>query len=114
MKELILTEDGIEYTVWVGVNAKDNWNIIQQSEPDDLWFHVDNVPSAHVILRHRGQYTDKIVTRCAQICRESVKKISVKSTFTVISTQVGNLTLGEALGSVYISPTATITCTCLR
>jgi hypothetical protein len=116
MKEIILVEGEVEYIVWVGTNAKDNWNIIQLSEPDDIWFHIDNLPSAHVILRHRGYCSAEIVARCALLCRQSMKKIQTGKTdkkgkkggITVISTEVANLTFGENVGMVHISKTANI------
>ena len=31
----------IKYTIKIGQNAKENWTLIDNSEPFDLWFHVD-------------------------------------------------------------------------
>jgi len=37
----------IEYLI--GQNANDNDDIISISKPEDLWFHVNNKPSCHII-----------------------------------------------------------------
>ena len=33
----------------IGKNAKENFEIIDHSKPNDLWFHIENAPSCHVI-----------------------------------------------------------------
>lgn len=49
MKEIV--HDGIVY--YVGENAKDNWDIIHKAKNENadwVWFHLSNLPSAHVII----------------------------------------------------------------
>ena len=33
----------------IGISAKDNWDIIDNSD-DWLWFHLDDLPSPHVVI----------------------------------------------------------------
>jgi len=40
-----------QHLLIIGQNAKENHDIIKNSNPSDLWFHVSNYPSAHVILQ---------------------------------------------------------------
>lgn len=35
----------------IGKNAKDNFDLIDASDPDDLWFHLKDFPSPHGFLR---------------------------------------------------------------
>jgi len=39
------------YTVQVGTNATQNDALLRKASPQDLWFHVKDIPGAHVILR---------------------------------------------------------------
>lgn len=48
------------YEIVIGQNAKENDVLIKESHPMDLWFHLSNVPSAHLVLRSKG---DKIPRR---------------------------------------------------
>lgn len=34
----------------IGKNAKDNFDLIDSADPDDLWFHLRDFPSAHGFL----------------------------------------------------------------
>ena len=43
--------DDIEITYVVGKNQSENHPLIQSSEPDDLWFHLADLPSAHVVAQ---------------------------------------------------------------
>jgi len=40
---------GIDIQYLIGKNAKDNFRIIDLAKPTDLWFHVEEKPSCHVI-----------------------------------------------------------------
>lgn len=48
-----VTSDG--FTVLVGRNNRQNDELtLRTAHPDDLWFHTQEIPGAHVILRCRG------------------------------------------------------------
>ena len=34
----------------IGVNAKNNWELLDDAGKNDLWFHLDNYPSCYVIV----------------------------------------------------------------
>ncbi|WP_304647124.1 NFACT family protein [uncultured Helicobacter sp.] len=42
------------YKVSIGRNAKDNQRLLEVAKADDLWFHIRDVPSAHLII-HCGK-----------------------------------------------------------
>jgi predicted ribosome quality control (RQC) complex YloA/Tae2 family protein len=44
----------------VGGNAQENHDIIDSAQPDDVWFHLSNLPSCHVIA---SMPTDRIITK---------------------------------------------------
>lgn len=43
-----------EYTIIIGQNAKENTQIIQESHPENIWFHLSSSSSAHIILQNEG------------------------------------------------------------
>jgi len=51
MITFIRTIDDIEITYLVGKNQSENHPLIKSSEPDDLWFHLADLPSAHVVAQ---------------------------------------------------------------
>jgi predicted ribosome quality control (RQC) complex YloA/Tae2 family protein len=46
-KYIDAVKDNIEFRV--GQNAKDNFDIIDHSGPDDIWFHISQQSSCHVV-----------------------------------------------------------------
>ena len=38
-----------EVTYYIGTSAKDNFAVIDEGDDDDIWFHVDNKSSCHVV-----------------------------------------------------------------
>ena len=50
-----VSSDG--FTLWRGRNAEGNRALLKLARPFDLWFHVEDGPSAHLLLRrdHAGQ-----------------------------------------------------------
>lgn len=87
----------------VGKNAKHNWEIIDDSAPTDLWFHVEYYPSSHVILHLNDISPSEInpatLLYCAKLCKT---KSSVKNetNVIVILSFVKNITKGDHIGSV--------------
>ena len=47
----------MEFTI--GRNALENTKLIQESEPLDVWFHIDGYPSAHLIMKNPEKLTLK-------------------------------------------------------
>jgi predicted ribosome quality control (RQC) complex YloA/Tae2 family protein len=91
------------YFANVGKNAKENWNLLDNAEADDIWFHIDNASSPYVILevKNLDPIPDNIIRECAKICKSLSKDKDVKSV-SVIYTLVSNLKKGNSLGSVYL------------
>ncbi|KAB5513996.1 hypothetical protein DKX38_027902 [Salix brachista] len=50
-----------DYTIFMGLDKYENEELIKYGFPEDIWFHVDKMSSAHVYLRLRkGQTIDDI------------------------------------------------------
>ncbi|KAL0330318.1 UNVERIFIED_CONTAM: Coiled-coil domain-containing protein 25 [Sesamum radiatum] len=50
-----------DYTIFMGLDKYENEELIKYGFPEDVWFHVDKMSSAHVYLRlNKGQTIDDI------------------------------------------------------
>jgi predicted ribosome quality control (RQC) complex YloA/Tae2 family protein len=110
MKEEHITDNksNIEFTYWIGESAQDNWDIIDKADPNDIWFHLADHPSAHVILRMPEKMTLKKMSKqtlihCAVQCKLHSKfsNISTKNKMKVIYTEIKNVSKADKPGAVY-------------
>lgn len=94
------------YTIRVGENAKDNWDILRDADNLDIWFHVDKFSSSHVILKTNSIPLKKIhksvINYCANLCKEGSKYKNLKK-LSIIYTEIRNVTInkGGSMGSVF-------------
>ena len=114
----------------IGKNAKNNFEIIDQSDPNDMWFHLKDVSSCHVIACLKNiQYTTRddelpnfydinfddldkkekqqIITQGALLCKQYSKMKSVKNV-DVIYTKIQDIQKTDVPGSVLTKNTKTI------
>ena len=93
----------VEY--WIGESAQDNFNIIDEADANDLWFHLgDGESSCHVIARMPEDAPDKkglrqIVIQGASLCKENSRRKSAKNV-TIIYTRIENIEKTKVVGSV--------------
>ncbi len=71
----ILDFDIEGYKVLVGKNNKQNDYItFKLASPNDIWFHVKDIPGSHVILKTQGKtIQDNILLKCAKLAAEHSK-----------------------------------------
>lgn len=94
----------------VGGNAQENHDIIDVAQPDDIWFHLSNLPSCHVIA---SMPTDQIITKpelhrilkqgaliCIQNSNVAVSKSNKSSKTDVEWTRIENVTKMDIPGKV--------------
>mmetsp|Transcript_4678 Transcript_4678/g.8716 ORF Transcript_4678/g.8716 Transcript_4678/m.8716 type:complete len:215 (-) Transcript_4678:41-685(-) len=96
-----------EYTVYMGKDKYENEELIKYGLPEDVWFHVDDLSSAHVYLRLKpGMTMDDIPKDALLDCCTLVKANSIagckKSSVYVVYTRWKNLkkTSGMVEGQV--------------
>lgn len=69
--------DPIEF--WIGCNAQDNFDMIDEAGHYDLWFHVNNESSGHIIARISDiaglnkKQLNKIIIQGGVICKKHSK-----------------------------------------
>lgn len=106
MKVINYDNEGIIYIIKIGENAEDNWNLIDSSKQNDIWFHADNVPSCHVVLcvNNKIKPHKSVLNYCAKLCRMNTKN-TVNS---VIYTEIKNVKKSDKVGSVTTKKTRLI------
>lgn len=88
--------DGYEITLYIGKNKEENEDLIKYGLECDVWFHVDNLSSAHVYLRLPETWTwadipDNILEQAAQLTKANSIKGNKIDNVTVIYTPWSNL-----------------------
>uniref|UniRef100_A0A6C0EBF0 NFACT RNA-binding domain-containing protein n=1 Tax=viral metagenome TaxID=1070528 RepID=A0A6C0EBF0_9ZZZZ len=104
MKKYTIEQTETTYEIFCGQNAQENWDIISDSEQNDIWFHLEDNPSPHVVLKTQGKkmcnIDKKIIYYCACVCKEN-SKFAKMNTVKMIYTEIKNVTKGEEVGSVH-------------
>ncbi|KAK4547379.1 hypothetical protein LTR36_001035 [Oleoguttula mirabilis] len=84
--------------IYVGKDKVENEDLIAHGWPDDVWFHVDNLSSAHIYVRLRAdqnetwdQIPEALLTDCAQLTKANSIEGNKKDNITVIYTPWSNL-----------------------
>lgn len=73
------TPEAGDYTIYMGIDKFENEELIRYGIPEDIWFHVDKLSSAHVYLRmHKGQTIDAISQPVLDDCAQLVKANSIQ------------------------------------
>ena len=115
MKKVVIYFDDIdrEITYLVGKNKHDNFNIIDVSNPDDIWFHANHVSSCHVILQLPSDINDKkilkaLIKKGAALCKQNTQKLINEKNVEIIYTFLRNVTKTKVSGCVTTKNTKTI------
>ncbi|KXN82843.1 Coiled-coil domain-containing protein 25 [Leucoagaricus sp. SymC.cos] len=82
--------------IYMGKDKVENEELIRYAWPQDVWFHVDKLSSAHVYLRMpEGMAWDNIpsaiLTDCAQLVKANSIEGNKKDNLTIIYTPSDNL-----------------------
>jgi len=92
------------HEIVIGKNRHHNTELVRAASPHDLWFHVANKPSPHLILK--VPVTTTIITRtllkqCALLCKSKSSFKSIPKLL-VHYTKISNLQCTEIPGKVLI------------
>jgi len=116
MKEFVLCFENIDEDIvfYVGENANDNFNVIDKGDPTDLWFHVKDYSSCHVVARIPEKLDKRelktIIKRGALLCKQNTNKLSNASRVEIMYTQLQNVSKTNKAGCVNIASSKTICC----
>ena len=110
MKEEIFGHNSIEYIIQIGKNKYDNFDIIDQANSTDIWFHVEGLPSCHVILKTEEKMRaipHQVIKRCAYLCKINSKAKSLKAC-DISYTTIDNVTKTDVIGQVQVKKCNTV------
>ena len=89
----------------IGTNAQENWDLIDESGEDDLWFHVNNLPSCHIIAvipnpeKYNRNEIAYIAKQGAVLCKQHSKYASQQK-LAIIYSKIKDIKKTDILCSV--------------
>lgn len=96
----IITDYG---QILIGNNDKENWEIIDNSEPDDLWFHLLDYPSCHIVAQLKKNISELEINYIAQLVREYSPRFKNKNNLKVSYCSIKDVKKNKKkTGSVFI------------
>jgi predicted ribosome quality control (RQC) complex YloA/Tae2 family protein len=99
---------GIYINFIIGENAQENHDIIDNAEKNDIWFHISDNPSAHVISKIPENFDikknelKKIIKQGALICKE-YSKYNKDKNVNIYYTKIKNVVKDEQPGAVTLT-----------
>ncbi|VBB17881.1 protein of unknown function DUF814 [Yasminevirus sp. GU-2018] len=103
-------QDECVYKIRVGESAQENWDLIDASNQNDVWFHVEGHPSCHVVLSledRKKKPHKSVINYCASLCKEGSKLKDSRNTV-IIYTEIKNVKKADKPGAVYTKQTKTV------
>lgn len=87
----------------MGKNAEGNDKIISEANQTDVWFHLNNLPSCHVIIKCNkdNPITNEMINYCAGLVKFNTKFRNI-SKVTIIYTEIKNIRKTNIKGQVII------------
>jgi len=103
---LFLQELNREITFYIGQNKNENFDVIDKGNPDDLWFHANEVSSCHVVANIPSDISknDKryIIKAGAILCKKYTNKLKCANDIEIIYTEIKNIEKTQYSGCVKI------------
>lgn len=109
MKEhtIYIEENNVECILRVGTSKQENDYLVRNSQPDDLWFHLENISGPHFVLSTGGVSVPKrYLNNIAGLFKDY--KRGLGNRYTIIYTEICNIKLTKELGTVIPSKTRRI------
>ena len=91
------------YIITCGQNQDENDKLIRSVDKNSLWFHLDKMPSPHVVMEKKDndyKWTNSDYYMAANMCKMNSK--SKNWTVNVIMTRIEKLKLTDKKGEVEI------------
>ena len=110
MKTELFNYNNTTYTIIIGKNKHENWSIIDDASGTDLWFHISQMSSCHVILKNYEKINlvpRQVIKRCAYLCKiNSLAKTIAKCD--VIYASISNVKKTLIVGQVTVEQYKTV------
>ncbi len=106
---------GLDITYYIGKNAKDNFDVIDMGNPNDIWFHIEYLSSSHVVMilpevEHKmdSKIYNTILKRGALLCKQNTKKMVSLHNVDITYTKLKDVLKTSRVGSVITQNSKTI------
>lgn len=99
-----------EWTIVIGKNKEENWKIIDDASPSDIWFHMEDIPSCHVILKTTESLKNigkDVIKYCGLMCKMNSKAKNERKTC-IIYSEIENVRKTKNVGEVVVSTFKTL------
>jgi predicted ribosome quality control (RQC) complex YloA/Tae2 family protein len=102
--------DDIVY--YIGKDAKDNWDLIQNADETDIWIHLQDHPSPHVIIENSTdmKHGVKHIMFGCQLCKQ-YSKLKTKKSVSISVLEMKFVKKGKSVGEAkLLRPPHTMRC----
>lgn len=89
-----------DYNAWVGENAQDNWNILDDAKGSYWFFHLASFPSCYVIYACVNKLTPENIVDLSSLCKNNTKYRNLPNV-KVEYTQCENVRKGHIIGECF-------------
>ena len=93
MPRKVIFDDVIYY---VGKNEKDNWDLIQNADASDIWIHLQDYPSPHVVIENISRLESRHIMYGCQLCKQYSK--AKKSRVNISVLEIEYVKKGKVVG----------------
>jgi len=101
--ETFIYEETI-YVIVIGKNKYENWELLENANETDIWFHVKSEPSCYVILQTEKSIKEipkQVIKRCACYCKSHSKSKTVKEC-EIMYSSVKEVCKGKKVGEAVV------------
>jgi predicted ribosome quality control (RQC) complex YloA/Tae2 family protein len=110
MKEELFNYDSNEYVIIIGQNKVDNFKIIDDAVNTDIWFHVSELSSCHIILKNNKKMSEiprQVIKHCAYLCKIN-SKAKTLPTCDIVYTPISEVIKTDIIGQVLLKKSKSI------
>ena len=92
------------FTIVIGRNAQENWQILDNASKNDLWVHLNDLASPHIIIKKNPNYKlkPKDIKLAGLLCKQ-YSKYKKDNNIEYCYTKVKNVKKGKDVGEVELS-----------
>lgn len=99
---------------YIGKSQAENHGVLDMAKPEDMWFHLGGVSSAHIIgvvpVGLERKYLKYIVKHGAHLCKKHTTKVANQKNVAVLYTRVRNVQKTSKPGEVICSESSILIC----
>ena len=85
----------------IGKNAKDNDRLFDEAEDDDIWFHLNDYPSAHLWIKNQ-KLSKQDLYRIGLVLKKH-SKYSKENGLSIMYTTKNNLRKTQKIGEIEVT-----------